>query len=248
MSTRLLNLGKGALEAWLGFFYPEVCQVCSQQQASAGEGYVCAECAAGVKAIEPPWCETCGRPYAGLMAGPFVCGICRGTRLHFTSARSAVAFNGFLKEVIHRYKYQQAMWFEPFLVQHLLAAAQSALAAGHWDYLVPVPLHRVKLREREFNQAERLAAGLSRATGIPLNAGLVERVQNTPSQTRLTRDERAANVRNAFAVKAGVTVTGARLVLVDDVMTTGATVNACARILRKAGAGDICVWTLARGL
>lgn len=244
----MLNHARTALEALLGFFYPEACQLCGSQRATAVEGYVCATCAAQVKPIQPPWCEVCGRPYPGLMAGPFVCGLCRETRLHFRCARAAIAFESVAQEVIHRYKYQQALWFEPFLAQLLVAAARPELMGASWDYLVPVPLHRVKLREREFNQAERLASALSRATGIPLNTAMVERVQNTPSQTRLSRDERAANMRNAFAVKPGAMVAGARLVLVDDVMTTGATVNACARVLRKAGAADLCVWTLARGL
>jgi ComF family protein len=248
MPAALANHAKSLLEALLGFFYPEVCQLCGQNRATAAEGYVCAACAAQVKPVQPPWCECCGRPFPGQMAGPFVCGVCRETRLYFTSARSAVLFDGVAREIIHRYKYQQARWFESYLAERLVAVAAPALAGGGWDFLVPVPLHRVKLREREFNQAERLAARLSRATGIPLNAALLERVQNTPSQTRMTRDERAANVRNAFAIRKSAAVAGARLVLVDDVMTTGATVNACARILRRAGAGEVQVWTLSRGM
>jgi len=111
-----------------------------------------------------------------------------------------------------------------------------------------VPLHSLKEREREFNQSEILARHLSAATGIPLNAKLLRRVASTLTQTLLTREQRAANMRGAFAVRSGIKFNGERVVLVDDVFTTGATTNACALALRTAGAGEVCVWTVARGL
>jgi len=113
---------------------------------------------------------------------------------------------------------------------------------------VPIPLHATKEREREFNQAERLARRLSRATGIPVARGLVRRVVATRTQTRLSREERIANVRHAFAMGKGKRLDGERIVLLDDVFTTGATSSACARVLRAAGAGEVCVWTVARGI
>jgi len=113
---------------------------------------------------------------------------------------------------------------------------------------VPVPLHPAKRREREFNQAERLAVRLGAATKIPVRARLLKRVVPTRTQTLLTRQERAANVRNAFALRAGRQLDGERIVLLDDVFTTGATTSACAKVLRAAGAGEVCVWTVARGI
>jgi ComF family protein len=151
-------------------------------------------------------------------------------------------------EVIHRYKYQRALWFEPFLAELLLQRAQPELGPQHWDWLVPVPLHPTKQREREFNQAERLARHLSRATQIPVNGRLLRRVLPTRTQTLLSREERQANVRNAFVYCGRQPLNGQRLVLIDDVLTTGATTGACARVLRAAGAAEVCVWTVARGL
>jgi ComF family protein len=111
-----------------------------------------------------------------------------------------------------------------------------------------VPLHPAKKREREFNQAERLALQLSAATGIPLNTQLLKRVVPTRTQTQLTREQRALNMRHAFRLNAPQKLKGRRIVLFDDVFTTGATTSACAKVLRTAGADEVCVWTVARGL
>ena len=236
------------LDVGLGFFYPEICQVCGEQRATAREGFVCRHCWTQVRFIRPPFCERCGLPYPGDLTAPFECANCREMELHFSSARSAVVARGIVLEIIHRYKYQRALWFEPFLADLLMREAMPVLSQRHWDFIVPVPLHSVKYREREFNQAERLARHLSAATKIPLNKKLLRRVTPTATQTLLTREQRAANMRRAFSVASGVRLRGRRIVLVDDVFTTGATTNACAKALRAAGAGEVCVWTVARGL
>lgn len=236
------------IEAALGFLYPPVCQFCGAQRASAAEGYVCAGCWRKVRFLRPPMCERCGLPYPGEISGPFECANCRGVELHFRFARSAVAAEGLALEAIHRYKYQRALWLEPFLADLLLRAAAPALSATDWDALVPVPLHPTKQREREFNQAERLAARLGRVTGLPVCTRWLRRVVPTRTQTQLSREQRAANVRGAFALRDGAAVRGLRVLLVDDVFTTGATTGACARLLRRAGAADVGVWTVARGL
>lgn len=166
----------------------------------------------------------------------------------FTHARAAVVATEFLLDLIHRYKYQRALWFEPFLADLFVREAVAPLRREGWNLIVPVPLHPIKLREREFNQAERLAAILAVATGIQLNTHSVRRLAPTRTQTQLTRAERAANVRHAFVPRPGADLRGKRVVLVDDVLTTGATTSACAGALRRAGAAEVCVWTLARGL
>jgi len=235
------------VNAGLAFFYPEVCQLCNEVRATAREGFVCSACRAHVCYIERPFCERCGFPYPGAISNEFECGNCRGMDLHFRAARSAVAAQDKVLEVIHKYKYHRAIWFEPFLVELLVKRAAPELRAADWDYIVPVPLHPVKLREREFNQAERLATPLSAATGIPVNKRLLRRILPTRTQTKLSREERAANVRKAFTLQKAGSLEGRRIVLVDDVFTTGATTNACARVLCEAGACEVCVWTVARG-
>ena len=168
--------------------------------------------------------------------------------LHFCWARSSIVARGMSLDIIHRYKYQRALWFEPFLADLLERPAVAALGRENWDMIVPVPLHPLKKSEREFNQAERLARHLSRATKIPLNVQALRRVVPTRTQTQLSRQQRAANVRKAFAVRDRDGLNGARIVLLDDVLTTGATTSACARELLAAGAERVAVWTLARGI
>ena len=239
---------KAWLDAGLGLLYPEVCQLCRAARATPAQGYVCGDCQAKARFIEAPFCERCGRPFDGNITTRFECTNCREMEWDFQFARSAVVARDEVLEAIHRYKYQRALWFEPFLAELLIRAAQPALAGGKWQMIVPVPLHPSKQREREFNQAERLAKRLGTATGIPVNQRLLRRVVPTRTQTQLSRAERLANVRNAFAMRNGRHLNGEHIVLVDDVFTTGATTSACARVLTAAGAGAVCVWTVARGI
>jgi competence protein ComFC len=236
------------LEAALSFVFPPVCQVCNDHRATAREGYVCPDCFRRVRFVREPFCERCGLTFEGSLTTLFECTNCRDLELHFSSARSAVLAKDPVLEVIHRYKYSRAMWFEPFLADLLIRAAREEIRREQWDLIVPVPLHPTKRREREFNQAERLGRRLSRALEIPLNASLLRRTVPTRTQTLLSRAERTANVRKAFAPAPGAKLNDERIVLIDDVFTTGATTNACAEVLRSIGATQVCVWTVARGV
>jgi competence protein ComFC len=234
-------------DALLGLLFPRVCQICGEERAGVADGFVGPKCWSGVRFIRPPYCQRCGLPFEGNITSPFECGNCVDMDLQFSAARSAVAAKGAVRDVIHRYKYQRALWFEPFLADLLVREAAPEIRRGEWDCLVPVPLHPTKFREREFNQAARLAAHLGRATGLPVRDDLLRRVRPTSTQTLLNRTQRAANMDGAFESRGGA-LDGERVVLVDDVFTTGATASACAGVLREAGAGDVCVWTVARGL
>jgi ComF family protein len=151
-------------------------------------------------------------------------------------------------DVIHRYKYRAQLWFEPFLAGLLRQAASAWLREESWDMVIPVPLHPAKRRERGFNQAERLAAFFGDFSGVEMNTTALLRVKSTQTQTRLTQAERTANVRKAFHCAPDTKLNGKKIILIDDVMTTGATTNAAARALRRAGAAEVFVWTVARGV
>lgn len=185
---------------------------------------------------------------AGEITNEFTCSHCLEVPPAFGSARTAVVADAFMLDIIHRYKYGGALYFEPFLANLLNQQAVPALkSAEKWNFIVPVPLHPVKKREREFNQAERLARCLGKAVDLPVNTRIIQRIEPTRSQTTLDRQQRAKNVQNAFAPWKKQ-LQGEKIVLIDDVMTTGATTNACAKALLKAGAGKVCVWAVARGV
>ena len=247
----MLNMWTTWIEQWadagLGFFFPDVCQLCGDRRATREQGYVCETCREKVCFIEPPFCDLCGLPFAGEITTAFQCANCADLALQFQWARSAVLARGRVLEAIHRYKYGRQMWFENFLAGLLLNRALLSLNASEWDLIIPVPLHPLKEREREFNQAERIGRRLSAATGIQLERNLLKRVRPTRTQTLLSRSERVQNVRQAFAMKKGASLQGRRCLLVDDVFTTGSTASACAGVLREAGAEGVAVWTVARG-
>lgn len=240
---------KNWIKRGLDLLYPAWCQICRNQPASPDAGHVCQECIARIKPVNPPYCAKCGAPYPGHITTEFRCSNCADARFHFDYARSAVQATGVALEIIHRYKYKQAVWFEPLLGRLLATAAAPDLSAGQWDLIVPVPLHPARERERGFNQAARLAMFLARATGIPVNTSLLIRKKYTHTQTTLNRRERARNMVGAFGLARHDTdLARKRIVLVDDVFTTGATTDACAAVLKRHGSAKVCVWTLARGV
>src|SRR5271170_258155 len=168
-----MNAFAASVQNWLntdlGFFYPEICQLCKSGRAGSQNGFVCATCWQQVRFIRLPFCERCGLPFAGSLTTTFECANCCEIKLHFSSARSAVVARTVVLEAIHRFKYRNALWFENFLADLFLREAVPALRGQDWDFIAPVPLHPVRQRERGFNQAGRLAGHLSAATKIPLN-------------------------------------------------------------------------------
>ena len=247
MSLSLRKKLKPWADAALAFVYPDVCQLCHEERATRDEGYVGTNCRSQVRCIEPPFCDRCGLPFEGEITSDFECANCREMELHFSSARSAVAAHGPVLDSIHHYKYDGQMWFEDFLAELLIAGARNWRQSEPGDVFVPVPLFSVKERERGFNQAERLARRVGQALDVPVDARLLKRVIPTPTQTRLSRKQRAENMRKAFALRyPEQKLNGKSFVLVDDVFTTGATTSACAKVLLKAGAKRVSVWTVAR--
>jgi ComF family protein len=201
------------------------------------------------KLIEPPFCRQCASPFPGTVTGEtFVCGYCQDLRFYFSRTVCACRAQGVVRDCILRFKYNREMYFGRHLVDWLRGAAQRWIDWREIDGIVPVPLHPRKQRQREFNQAEYLAAGLSRAFDVPVLKGKVRRVKDTGTQTKLDAEARARNLRGAFAVRDETIFKGKRLVLLDDVFTTGATMDSCAKTLRGAGAREVIALAVARGV
>ncbi len=240
------ELGPGAwAEVILGLVYPPVCVVCRLERAGRHHGYVCDTCQNAVRRITEPCCQRCGIPFSGTIIGSHTCAACRRGSWAWDEARAAVIAEGLALECIHRLKYQKEPWFATFLSGLLMEAALPRLLGHPWQGVVPVPLHRVKLREREFNQAERLAAPLARALGVPLETDRVRRREATSSQTSLSREDRIRNMRAAFEPARSPRIHGS-WIIVDDVLTTGATTDGVAAVLKDLGAERVVVWAVAR--
>ncbi len=195
------------------------------------------------------FCQRCGESYEGDIEGMFRCSNCAGRTWYISRARAAYRAEKKVREILHEFKYQRQFHHLPCLAGWLQEGFERFYQQepeDRWDGLVPVPLYPVRRRERGFNQAEELARMLGKSTGLPV-LDVLTRIKKTETQARLRRSERLRNQLNAFDLKSGFDLRGKRLLIIDDVFTTGATINACARILKKAGAGDLAALTVARG-
>ncbi|HPA20847.1 MAG TPA: ComF family protein [Verrucomicrobiae bacterium] len=196
--------------------------------------------------LEEPFCERCGHPYWGEIDGPFRCTNCGGRVCHYAKARAQYLNRGAVREAVHAFKYAGEYWLRRMLGEWIVEGFERHYADMAFDMIVPVPLHPSRFRWRGFNQAEELAKVLSSRMGVPLVRGL-RRLRDTGVQAAMGRRERWTNVRGAFGLAGSGAYRDTRVLLVDDVFTTGSTVNECARQLRRAGALSVHVIAVARG-
>jgi competence protein ComFC len=213
----------------------------------------CHECCQSLgQTIPEPLCAHCGRPItlsavAESIAAP-ECHLCRRGVYDFDLARSFGAYTQSMASAILMLKYGQITPLGPWFAGHLAGLPRRDPTAFLVDVVVPVPLHPSRLRERGYNQAELIARPLARCLGIPFRAFLLVRTRPRPDKIRLTRRERWETVRGAYATSQGAQVDKLRVLLIDDVFTTGATLDACSRALRAAGATRVVGLTVARAL
>jgi ComF family protein len=196
--------------------------------------------------IVPPFCETCSEPFEGSMTSAFTCANCAHRTIYFDAAVAAYRGRGIVREIIHEFKYARQIHLR-HLVAHWLRAAldDERLRDISFDLIVPVPLHPARQRERGFNQASLLAELLSAQTSMP-SRPVLQRIRYTTTQTALDRSERMENLHNAFRLRKNADVRGLRVLLIDDVLTTGSTLSECARVLKRAGAISVHAATAAR--
>ena len=241
----MIALQKSELfQAAVSLLYPATCAVCGNN-VRAGE-YLCNGCEAKIVRIAPPFCERCSEPFEGSISIAFSCANCAHRTIYFDAAVAAFRGRGIVREVIHEFKYNRQIHLRHLVGRWLCAALDDERLRNHqFDVIVPVPLHPARQRERGFNQANLLAELLGGHTSIPCRS-LLKRIRYTTTQTALDRSERMENLHNAFRLRKNADVRGLRVLLVDDVLTTGSTLSECARVLKRAGALSVHAATAAR--
>lgn len=240
-------------EPWYGLWrqvldlvYPGVCHLCEGHV--DGGASLCDSCAESLPGLTRPYCTTCGEGFDGEVEAEFDCPNCHDQQFAFEFARPALVRSTGTMELVHDLKYGRRLHLGPELGRLTRRAFEDPRLAEVLDEgwpLVPVPLHRKRRNWRHFNQAEEIALPLGRHFGLPV-VGALRRIRQTVTQTRLSRAQRQKNLKGAFRVVRNYRPSKG-VVLVDDVFTTGSTVNECARILLKAGVQKVVVVTAMRG-
>ena len=213
--------------------------------ATPEEGFLCEDCQRGVEPVLPPFCSHCGRPSES-QGGPlqWICMDCSRRPYAFQSARAAVHASSLMLGLIHQFKYQGALWMTPFLKQLMECRWEHDHEVMACEGILPVPLHPLRKRERGYNQAAILARMVSDGHRYQWLDGVLKRIAPNPSQTMLSRSMRFKNMARAFEVQQPERILGKKLLLIDDVLTSGATADACAQACLQAGATSVIVRTL----
>lgn len=230
----------------LDLVYPRTCVACGSE-VGPGQGHVCWDCMSGFDVIANPFCSVCGDPVEGMIEHEYQCSSCVRHAPGFEMARSAVRYRGAIRTVLQSLKYGKKTFLARDLLPYMSACVGAHYSRVCFDGVTFVPLYPKKERERTFNQARLLAGKLAGSLDLPFLPNCLERTRYTETQTDLNAGQRRANVKGAFAVLNRKWLEGRSLLLVDDVMTTGATVSECARVLKEAGAAGVFVVTVARG-
>ena len=226
--------------------FPPECPACGTVLIADGEQLFCPECLSTINFTTSPLCTSCGLPFTVTEGANHLCEDCILAPPPFSMARALGKYEGSLLDVIHLFKYHGNVSAGEALGRMMAKARYDSLAIGNYSLIIPVPLHLKKLRDRGFNQSLILASQISKMFSIPLDFTTLRRVIHTESQVGLSRQKRAANVRGAFEITDQSRIKNKKVLLIDDVYTTGSTAKECSKILAQNGAEEVAVLTLAR--
>ncbi|MDQ7783270.1 MAG: ComF family protein [Desulfomonilaceae bacterium] len=242
---RIFGRGLSALvRAASDLAFPASCAFCGEPLSEPSLS-LCADCCDRVGRIDAPFCDRCGRSFDGLQTNGHVCGSCMVKPPPYGKARYAVRYEGDFRKAFIDFKFHGALHLGNVLSRFLTEAYQSHFAGSPVDVIVPVPLHPKRLCARGHNQVVILGEKLSRASGIPLARTCLEKTHNRQPQVGLSRRERAVNVRGSFRTARAGMIAGRKILLIDDVATTGATVTEAAKTMMRSGASRVDVLVLA---
>ncbi|HEX4638825.1 MAG TPA: ComF family protein [Chthoniobacterales bacterium] len=239
-----MNAAPDFFRSAAALLYPPACTICAAP-VDPGE-HLCSECESKVPRIVPPFCAKCSEPFDGAITSAFACANCAHRTLYFETAVAAYRARGIARHVILNFKYGRQIHLRHLIARWLVAAFDDErLRDRDFDVIIPVPLHPARQRERGFNQAALLAEWLSAHLSVPFLPAL-QRIHYTTTQTAFDRAERMRNLRGAFRLRKKADVRELRVLLIDDVLTTGSTLSECARVLKQGGAHSIHAATAAR--
>ena len=232
------------LRATLDLLLPQVCLLCGKHLTEPGRLQLCDSCMAGIEPLPPGHCLCCAHSFISPTSN-HLCGRCLQSPPHFSKVEASGRYQGTIKDLVHALKYRHNVNLARPLGL-LLYNQLCAQPADHpcADLVIPVPLHLQRLKQRSFNQAAEISRTLAKELRVPANSSVLVRHRQTASQQGLSASERKLNLRNAFSVKEPLD--GLRILLVDDVMTTGETARACSRALLQAGASEVRVAVVGR--
>ena len=223
-------------------FYPEVCPNCGRV---VKDIVLCKDCKDSFKYIKNPACAICGRPVDN--ESIYICGDCKITKHYFKRNLSTFEYRGDIKECIYRFKYANMRCYAKFFAKLSYKRYRKILMGWNLDAIVPVPMYRKKQRKRGYNQAEEFAKALSRETGIKTDSRLLIRRRDTVPMKTLSKQQREENLKKAFIVNKNRELPK-RVLIVDDIFTTGSTLDACAKALKKAGVEEVYGFCIASGV
>ncbi len=217
--------------------FPEVCYFCGSLNDTEGS-VVCSNCRSSVRSVVKPFCEICGLPLAKLnhFSDDLFCGSCMSNAPAYDRARYGVYYENAVRSAITRFKFHASLFNVRPIAEFLIDAFNRHYADESIDVILPIPIHRKRLIERGFNQVITLSKKLSNSTGIPIERTSLIKRKHTKPQVGLPRSKRILNLKNAFEVSKPEKISGKRVLIIDDVSTTGATVSEAAKAVRKAGA------------
>ncbi|MFH0731547.1 MAG: ComF family protein [Candidatus Omnitrophota bacterium] len=244
----VVNPAKDAFLAFLNLIYPKNCQGCGKSLDYKNKLYLCESCFKTITINKPPFCIRCGHSLCGAVNLSAVCGECMGTNYSFDKAFSCCNYDGLIKELIHNFKYKQNRYLVCLFDELMTQFIKTHMDTQAIDMVVPVPLHKRKIRERGFDQSLLISSRVSNIFNLPLVYNALKRNRYTAQQTHLSRFQRMDNIKGAFSVKDKNIFNKKAVLLVDDVATTFATADECASVLKKAGTKSVFLLTLARGL
>jgi len=235
---------KKIIEEIINIFLPRCCVICKKTLTSQNNRHLCDSCWDNFRPIVGLFCQKCGKP---LPEGGAHCYFCRTTKFHFEYIRAASIYEGVLKEVIHKFKYQSKDFLALGLSEFLIQQSKKKFNWAEIDQIVPVPLHKKSERRRGYNQAKLLAEKVAFHFNKPLISTNLVRIRKTKAQMDLPREKRLINLVDAFAIINPSVFKGKNILLIDDVCTTGSTIEECAKTAKKAGAKKIFGLVLAHG-